>query len=434
MGSNKNTLSQEEVEDLFLKQGLQVLEPYVNSRTRIKSRCIGCGKIVQPFYRQIWAGQGGCRDCSSNRFKLSPEEVRETLATISLQIVGEYKNSKVALEAKCLKCGHQVSVIINSIRNKDSFSCSGCNPKRSFLRKRRQLTTQELHELKLTFDGFQFELLGDFISVNKPVLVRHSTCGTESERSLKSIKKGVGFCKGCTKNRILTEDEALVILEKAGFEPIGKYVNSETPWESKCRKCGKILMPTIHTLKGKKSGCAYCNGVRVDPDDAVRLMISAGYTPLEPYSGNKAKWKSRHEVCGGIVFPRYNSIQNGQGGCPDCADKYSYNEPSYFYVMEHQTFDSLKIGISNTGTRDDRVIVHSKHGWKLIQKIDFENGFLAYEFEQTLLNHLRKAMSIPIHLSKNEMPQSGYTETFSNDFISLEDLLKLVRANQSGKL
>ena len=433
MASNKKSLSQQEVEQLFLKQGLQVLEPYINSRTRIKAKCLGCGKIVQPFYRQIWSGQSGCRDCSSNKFRLTEEEVSLTLLKVDLKLIGEYKNSKIPVEVGCLKCGTLLKVAMSSIRKTEEFHCSGCNPKRSFLR-RKSLTEGEFEELKKTFLEHHFELLGSYRSVNRTVLVRHITCGTESERSLKSIKTGAGFCKGCTKNRVLTEVEALEVLDEAGFEPIGKFVNVDTPWESRCKKCGKILTPTIHTLKSKGSGCAYCNGVRVDPDDAVKLMISAGYTPLEPYRNNKVKWKSKHEVCGKVVYPMYNSIQNGQGGCTDCADKYSYFETSYFYVMEHEAFQSLKIGISNTESKDDRVIVHSKHGWKLLQRIDFENGFLAYEFEQTLLKHLRITMKIPVHLSKSEMPQSGFSETFSIETISKSSLLKLVRANQSGTL
>jgi len=433
MASNKKTLSQEEVEQIFLKQGLQVLEPYINSRTRITAKCLGCGKIVQPFYRQIWSGQSGCRDCSSNKFRLTEEEISLTLLKVGLKLIGEYKNSKVPVEVGCLKCGTLLNIAMSSIRNTKEFHCTGCNPKRSFLR-RKNLTEGELEELKKTFLEHHFELLGSYRSVNRPVLVRHITCGTESERSLKGIKRGAGFCKGCTGNRVLTEVEALEVLDKAGFEPIGKFVNVDTPWESKCKKCGRVLMPTIHTLKSKGSGCAYCNGVRVDPDDAVKLMISAGYTPLEPYRHNKAKWKSKHEVCGKVVYPMYNSIQGGQGGCTDCGDGYSYNESSYFYVMENESLGSLKIGISNEDSRDDRVIVHSKHGWTLIQRINFENGFLAYEFEQTLLKHLRISMKIPVHLSKSEMPQSGYSETMSVDFISLPDLLKLVKANQSGQL
>jgi predicted nucleic acid-binding Zn-ribbon protein len=209
MGSNKQSLSQEEVEELFLKRGLQVLEPYVNSRTRIKSKCLGCGKIVQPFYRQIWSGQSGCRDCSSNKFRLNDQEISLTLAKVRLKLVGAYKNSKVPVEVECLKCETRQEVALASIRNSEEFHCIGCNPKRSFLRKR-SFSEKELKVIRETLLGYQFELLGEYRSVNKPVLVRHITCGTESDRSLKSIRKGAGFCKGCTRNRVLTEVEAEV--------------------------------------------------------------------------------------------------------------------------------------------------------------------------------------------------------------------------------
>jgi hypothetical protein len=331
-------------------------------------------------------------------------------------------------------CGHDSTIVLGRIRNSGDFNCSGCNPKKSFLRKRRQLNKFELDGVQNVFLEHQFELIGEYTSTKNPVVVKHLSCGTVSERSLKNILSGAGFCAGCMTNRTLTESEALTVLRNAGFEPLGVYVNSETPWEAECQKCKRILWPSIHTLKGKNSGCSYCNKVKVDPSEAIQMMISAGYTPLEPYKNSKAKWKCRHEACGLIVFPRYNSIQNGQGGCTDCADKYSYFETSYFYVMEHDVLQSLKIGISNTESQDDRVIVHTKHGWKLIQRIDFENGFLAYEFEQTLLKHLRNSMKIPVHLSKSEMPQSGYSETFSVEAISKVNLLKLVRANQSGRL
>jgi hypothetical protein len=434
MGSNQKTLSQDQVDALFLKQGLQVLEPYVNSRTRIKAKCLGCGTIVEPYYRQIWAGQRGCRNCSSNRLKTSPSEVSETLNQLNLKLVGIYKNSKTPVEIECTKCNFRLTVVISNLRQKKIFYCPGCEPKRSFLRKRKTLTDLELNSVQDIFSNFHYELIGDYESINKPVSVKHVSCGTISNRSLKNIRKGAGFCTGCRRNRSITKEEALRILNDAGFEAIGNFVNGDTPWEAQCINCGKTSSPSVHTLKGKKSGCGYCKGVKVDPVDARNTMLSAGYTPLEPYRNSKSRWKSRHEVCGQIVYPMYNSIQAGQGGCTDCGDKYSFHEPSYFYVMEHSLLNSLKIGISNFEARDNRVLIHSKHGWMLAQRIEFENGFMAYEFEQTLLNHIRNTLGVPVHLSKADMPQSGYSETMSSDFIQLPELLKLVRANQLGEL
>ena len=434
MGSNQKTLSQEQVEALFLKQGLQVLGPYVNSRTRIKAKCLGCGKIVEPYYRQIWAGQRGCRDCSSNNLKLSSGGISDTLTMVNLQLRGIYQNSKTPVEVECLKCRIRLLVAISSLRSKKTFYCPGCDTKKSFLRKRRELTDFELKTVQQVFSDYQFELIGEYESVNRSTTVKHLTCGTISDRSLKSIRSGAGFCTGCRKNRSISEIEALKLLDDAGFNAIGKFINSDTPWEAECKNCGKISTPSVHTLKGKKSGCGYCHGVRVDPLDAETVMLAAGYIPLEPYKNSKSKWKSRHEICGQVVFPMYNSIQTGQGGCTDCGDKYSYYEPSYFYVMEHSLLNSLKIGISNFEARDNRVLIHAKHGWMLAQRIEFENGFMAYEFEQTLLNHIRNTLGVPVHLSKADMPQSGYSETMSSDFIQLPELLKLVRANQLGEL
>ena len=432
MGSNKQKLSQEEVEALFLRQGLQVLEPYINSRTRIKSRCISCGKIVEPYYRQIWAGQRGCRDCSSSNFKLDQEDISITLDRYSLKLVGNYKNSKTTVDVECVICKSMSSVIIGRLRAKGTFQCRVCHPNRSFFRKNK-FTDSDIQIISNIFLEYGFELIGEYLSASKPTSVMHLTCRTISDRSLKSIKNGAGFCKGCTKNRIITEEEAIGILDKAGFIPLGKYVNGETPWEAQCKKCGRILRPTLHTLKGKKSGCSYCNKVKIDPSDAVALMVSAGFIPLEPYKNSKARWKSRHTDCGKIVYPQYNSIYNGQG-CSECGDTYSYNEPSYFYVLENHLFQSLKVGISNCKTRDDRVAVHAKHGWRLVQRIDFENGYLAFEFEQTLLNYIREFRGIPSHMSKSDMPQGGYSETMSLESISVSELLRIVRENQLGNL
>ena len=432
MGSNKITLSQQHIEELFLKQGLVVLEPYVNSRTRIKSECLSCGKIVSPLYRQIWAGQSGCRDCSSSKFRLTDEQLDRLLKKRRLKKDGDYTNSKTPFECVCLDCGTKTQLVIANFRDGASFNCSGCNPA-GITRKKKQ-TVKESEIVRQIFYDYGFLLIGTYVGATKKVATKHLACGAINEMSLKTIKQGSGFCLSCMKNKKLSDKEALDILVKAGFTPLEPYVNSDTPWKSKCVKCERILSPTVHVLKTKKSGCAFCNGVKIDPDEAERIMILAGFTPLDKYRNNKSKWKCRHDVCGKIVYPRFNSIQQGQGGCTSCSDGFSYHEVSYFYLMIHENHQSLKIGISNSGSRDNRTKRHEKTGWRLIQKIEFENGWLAYEMEQTLLSEIRGNRNAPIHLSKVEMPQGGYSETISIEMMSLLELEKLVKRYQLGML
>jgi len=50
----------------------------------------------------------------------------------------------------------------------------------------------------------------------------------------------------------------------------------------------------------------------------MQTMKKAKMKPLEPYKTALTKWKCLHIPCGNIVYPKYNSIQQGQGGCGTC--------------------------------------------------------------------------------------------------------------------
>ena len=59
-------------------------------------------------------------------------------------------------------------------------------------------------------------------------------------------------------------------------------------------------------------------GKKLDPKMAEKVMLNAGLKPLEPYVNALAKWKCIHIPCGQVVYPKYNMIQNGRGGCRMC--------------------------------------------------------------------------------------------------------------------
>lgn len=55
-----------------------------------------------------------------------------------------------------------------------------------------------------------------------------------------------------------------------------------------------------------------------DPTTVVTVMLQAGLKPLEPYKSALTKWKCECLKCGSIVNPKYNTIQQGSGGCKTC--------------------------------------------------------------------------------------------------------------------
>jgi hypothetical protein len=238
------------------------------------------------------------------------------------------------------------------------------------------------------------------------------------------------------KNRRLTEEEAFGIIDRAGFLPRGKFTNVETHIDCECKKCGKVVPKTVHELSVKNTfGCPYCNKVKIDPETAEEVLLDAGYKPVEPYKNSKSKWKSIHVVCGTICYPRYNSIQSGQGACTKCTvGTFDYNAVSYFYLVSHESFKSFKVGISNVDAKTDRLITHESSGWKTLYKYEFENGYLAYDFEQTLLLYIRNYLNIPQHLNIEDMPRGGFSETFSADLIDYKSIIEAIKKNHAGRL
>jgi hypothetical protein len=122
----------------------------------------------------------------------------------------------------------------------------------------------------------------------------------------------------------ITPEEAKAILLKHGLKPIDPYVNSKSRWKSIHLECGTTCYPMLEKVKLGQIGCPECRykkaakTLRFTEEKARKMMLEAGYKPLEPYVNALNKWKSIHIVCGRTVYPNLNTIQQGGGGCKDC--------------------------------------------------------------------------------------------------------------------
>jgi len=118
--------------------------------------------------------------------------------------------------------------------------------------------------------------------------------------------------------RRLTDSEARKIMVAAGLKPQVPYISSSTPWISNCIKCKRKVSPNLNSVKSKGTGCSYCAGNAVDPDDAIKIMRQAKLKPLIKFPGASKPWKSKCLVCGKVVTPRYKSVRVNGGGCKFC--------------------------------------------------------------------------------------------------------------------
>jgi hypothetical protein len=153
-------------------------------------------------------------------------------------------------------------------------------------------------------------------------------CGKRNSPTLASVKKGSG-CRNCgfkktSSLKKISQSEAIALMINANLHPLEPYKGANTPWKCKCLHCGKIIKPTYGTIQ-QGGKCEYCAKTKVDPKDAIKIMLASKLKPLEPYEGAHKKWKCIHSVCGAIVYPRYSDVKKGNGGCNPCAKKNSLN-------------------------------------------------------------------------------------------------------------
>ena len=144
-----------------------------------------------------------------------------------------------------------------------------------------------------------------------------------------SVQSGQGGCKECglreqaTKRKMSDQEASTVMLEN-GFKPLEPYPGSQKKWRCKCTTCGNEVMVLRNTVATNGTGCKYCwkqrrgQALRISGSAAIAVMRAAGLEPQEPYVRSGDPWRCIHLECGREVFPSYNSVQQGGGGCQQC--------------------------------------------------------------------------------------------------------------------
>jgi len=127
-----------------------------------------------------------------------------------------------------------------------------------------------------------------------------------------------------------------------------------------------------------------------------------------------------------IFFSNHNSIISNFAG------DVKYNRPmTLLYILYSPVYKAVKIGISDVSGR--RFASHRTKGWILIKYWWFSERDKARAVETIVVQTLTNRYGH--YLSKEDMPQGGYTETFDASKISRKALIRMVnraiKASQS---
>jgi recombinational DNA repair protein (RecF pathway) len=408
-------LDEEDALSALHSAGFSALEPYRGTQLPWKSQCDKCGKVSSPTLSNIRTLNSGCKFCAAKtkaeKSKLTLDEIVSTLNSANLEPIGtiSYENNKVPIALRCLVCNYIIRQSLNSIRN--GAGCAYCSQKR--------VDPNVAVDLMITQGVKPLE---PYKSSSAPWKCICLSCEREVTPTYSSVKGGHSGCAYCSGKRIDLLDAAKV-MKSNKLLPLEPYPGAGIPWKSQCLVCGRQASPRLSNLKSGYGGCLNCAGKFVDPEDAVKLMLDAKLKPLEPYPGRHSPWKSLCLSCQRQVSPTYGSVSRGSG-CRFCSEiGIDYTSPGYVYLITHFGMMSHKVGIANTKPRKkyyDRVQQHIAKGWLLVSRHEFATAEIAHDVEQGFLKWVREELGLGVYLSQDEMPQGGYTETFSG-----EDEIKL---------
>jgi hypothetical protein len=481
-------------EAVMLKAGLKPLTRYYLSNAKWKSKCLNCSVIVFPRYDKIKQGQKGCRDCGIKRAqsarRFSDSDAKKIMLQNQLKPLEPYKGADLPWKCKCLVCGGESSPRLASV--KKGRRCRHCGHNKTADRNR--LSQNKTEKLMLKS---KIKPLEPYMSANTPwkckclnckkiinptyaniqqgsgceycartkvdakdavkVMIKaklkplepykdsksrwkclHMTCGEIVFPRYSDVRKGLGGCNVCAKknaisHRKIPEKKAIRLMLKNGMKPLEPFVDTNTKWKCRCLKCKKVIRPRYSAVN-RGSTCTYCSGNKVDPKDAVRMMLRAKIKPLEPYKRADSPWKSQCLKCCRIIKPQYSSVYSGQGGCRYCSKKgINMNTPSYLYLITHFELNAHKVGMGNHKRLNDRLGRFKREGWVTYRVWQTETGSEAIDIESEVLRILRTERNLPAYLSKAEMPKTeGHTETVDADSITLLELEKIIKKAIKG--
>jgi hypothetical protein len=110
--------------------------------------------------------------------------------------------------------------------------------------------------------------------------------------------------------------------------------------------------------------------------------------------------------------------------------------PSYLYLIENESQSAFKVGVGNVlkNKKSDRIKAHMRYKWRVLEIWNFHTGAEAYAREQEVLTHIRLNLKLPSFLSKEEMPQGGWTETIEHGATTHFALKEIVQLSIEGLL
>jgi hypothetical protein len=247
--------------------------------------------------------------------KLTHEEASELMKVNGFTPIEEYRNSVSPWLSIRESCGHQVSPTLSNVK----FGKGGC-PICS-------KTFVNPDEAKNDMRSVGVEPLEEYPGANKRWRCLCTKCGREVFPRRASVQSGQSACGYCAGRAVHPEEAAQFMIE-SNLIPLENFPGAKVKWKCECEFCKSVVFPVYGNIKAGWGGCRKCGGkkgrttrITNEEERVLEVMANALLKPLEPYNGNKHKWRIRCLRCNQETTTRFNDVQQGHSGCMNCGSK-----------------------------------------------------------------------------------------------------------------
>lgn len=298
----KIRLSPGQIEKITSKMKVKLLEPYENSRTPIKAKCLICGNIIHPTIGRLSVGVG-CYHCGKIRgasARLIPaEKALSEFKDAKLKVLSTYVNTSTPVRVLCLVCKRKSKKTYKDL--KTGRRCYTCGRKAASIKRR--LDDNYKNEIAARQNLVPIK---EISNVRKNSKFKCLTCNREILMTFASIQRGAS-CRFCSKTEV-DPLEAEKYMIKNHLKPQEPYLKSAAPWKCRCLKCKNIVYPTYNRVTTFGGGCIYCRSAGYNPSFEGHLYLL--FNPkFDSYKVGISNVKARirvHELKGWVVVKRWD--------------------------------------------------------------------------------------------------------------------------------
>jgi hypothetical protein len=412
------------------------------SKHRVPWKCTE-GHIWEQVVKERVRQKIGCPVCSNLMVFLGFND----LLTVRPEIASEadgwdpstivFSSSKIK-RWKC-KQGHTWSATVEQ-RYRKGTRCRICSQKNKGWTRLPKLINSHPNLI----DYVKLEVLEKYTFKSTQRITLPCDKGHSYQMTLRSLAKRGPFCTVCS-GRILLKgvnDFASqypeVASEAYGWDPTATFKSSKVNRKWKC-PIGHIYESSIQTrvrgyIQKKGNGCAFCGNRKVLPGfNDIKTLSSElaseafGWDPstISPWTLKKFKWKCIH----GHIYPMSPAARFQGHGCFTCnSGGFNPTKDGYLYLIQQFEWGLLQIGITNIPKQ--RIKQHEKTGWKLLDLFGPADGLLIREWENSIINYLRKKgiNSPPVDIAGTFV---GITESWIETDYQIYTLRKLMNEVKS---